>query len=114
MSYDTFYWIGVCATALAVLLVVGAVLFVAYATLLHGRFNLILFREGERRLSIASWHNARFARDDFEADDWPIGKRPFYLSYKLNDNRRLFIMCGTISGPRFGRVRGAHPEKMND
>lgn len=106
MSELAFYWIGV---GVVVTLGAIAILFVAvflYASLLHGRFSLIFFRKGERRISIASWYNAKLMNNEhFNADDFPIAPRPFYLSYRYG-NRRIFIMAGILEPHRhsFDRV----------
>ena len=111
---DAFYWIGVVVVGgLAVLAVIAAALWIYY-NLLSNRFNAILFRTSERRLSIASWHATRLVRKEqpeegWPADDWPINKRPFYLSCRVG-NRRLFLLAGLISGPRDRVIRGEHPE----
>ncbi|SFJ49108.1 hypothetical protein SAMN03159338_1546 [Sphingomonas sp. NFR04] len=108
---EAFYWIGVGATAAIATLLVLAALIWLYAVLLHGRFNLIFFRKGDRRLSIASWHNSQmFNQDAYWADDFPIGPRPFYLSYRVGGERRAFIMLGMIDACRHAPIHGKHPE----
>lgn len=116
---DAFYWIGVVVVCGLSVLVISVGLLWIYFNLLHDRFNAIMFRKSERRLSIASWHATRLIRkgqssdDDWPADDWPINKRPFYLSCRIG-GRRLFILAGLISGPRANIIRGAHPEGAGD
>jgi len=107
---------------LAGIIVAACAIFVvllAYFRFVDRRFSAILFRRGERRLSLASWHSGRLIskhdpQPDWQADDWPIGERPFYLSYRIGAEKRLFLMFGTMSGPRFGRVKGTHPDMDGD
>ena len=111
MSDSPFYWIGVgVSLTIAAAIVIGGLLLI-YAHLIHGRFNFILFRKGERRLSIASWCNARLMNDeDFTADDFPICERPFYASYRFG-KRRFFLLAGTHNQmSRHAVLRGEHPE----
>lgn len=112
---DVFHWIGVAAVATVAIAVVGAGLFWLYANFLHGRFSTILFRKGQRRLSIASWHQSRLLMrggdsqpNEWQADDWPVNERPLYLSFRVG-NRRLFILAGLLSNVRDSVIRGAHP-----
>ena len=106
-----FYWLGVGVAATVAVLAVAALLLFLYAKLLHGRFNLIFFRKGQRRLSIASWYNAKLMNDEhFHADDFVIGERPFYLSYEFSPDRRAFVMLGTIGSSRSMAIKGKHPE----
>jgi hypothetical protein len=112
MSHDAFYWIGLITSAVVICLAVMGVLFALYAYLIHRRFGLIFFRKGECRLSLASWHNTRLSTaTKFGATDWPIGKRPFILTYKLKPKLTLFIMFGTMSSARYNAVEGIHPEE---
>lgn len=110
MSAAIFYWVGV--FTIGVLCTVGgaAALFSGYAFLIHDRFNCIFFRAGERRLSIASWYSAKLMNDElWKADDFPIGRRPFYLSYRIGE-QRLFLMLGIHEGCRHMPIQGKHPE----
>ena len=107
---NMFFWIGLVVTALVVLAALLIGLFCLYFTFCHNRFNVILFRHGERRLSIASWYRAKLMNaPDFTADDWPIGPRPFYLSYRFNGERRVFIMLGVLECHRHAPIKGEHP-----
>lgn len=114
MTDQAFYWIGVgVVLALAALAVLAFAAFF-YANLIHNRFHFILFRKGQRRLSIASWYNARLMSDDyFTADDFPICARPLYASYRFGSHR-FFILAGTHSGSRHAVIRGEHPESRKD
>lgn len=109
MTDSAFYWIGLgVVLGLAVIALLAALIFL-YAHLLHGRFGLIFFRKGKCRLSLASWYNTRLMSDEhYCADDWPIGPRPFYLSYEIG-KRRLFVMAGTLAERRDSPIRGKHP-----
>ncbi len=105
-----FMWIGVVSTA--AIFLVGTIVTIVwlYANFVHNRFGLILFRKGERRISIASWHRTkRVDAVSFKADDWPIGARPFYLSYRFNGERRVFVMLGIIERHRNASIEGEHP-----
>lgn len=114
MGEAAFYWIGVgvvgclCAGAAIV------ALFWLYARFLHGRFGTIFFRRTERRISIASWYSSRLMSDEhYCADDWPIAQRPFYLSYELPSQRRLFVLVGILSPRRDMPIRGQHPDQAD-
>jgi len=110
MSGVVFYWIGVGAVSVITASAVLAGLTVIYAALLHGRFHLIFFRKTDRRLSLASWYNARMMSDEhFGADDFPIAQRPFLLSYNIG-KRRIFIMAGVMEDRRHSPIEGKHPE----
>lgn len=112
---DVFYWIGVSVVVVAAAFVAIAGALWAYFNLIDGRFHAILFRKSARRLSIASWHESRLTRkgqtdsEDWPADDWPVNKRPLYLSCRIGQ-RRLFMLAGLLSGPRDRVIRGEHPE----
>jgi len=104
-----FYWIGVgvVLTIAALAIIIGLIWI--YAWVIHRRFNAILFRKGQRRLSLASWYNSRLmGNPNFNADDWPIGERPFYLSYRIG-SKRLFVLAGLMTGPRHAVITGQHP-----
>ena len=107
---EAFYWIGLIFTATLCLLGLLIAVLWLYFTFVHGRFSAILFRRGERRISIASWYRAKLmAAEDYTADDWPIGPRPFYLSYRFNGERRLFLMLGIMERHRHAPIKGKHP-----
>lgn len=107
-----FYWIGVGVVSTLAVAIVAFVLFFLYARFLHERFSWILFRKGERRLSLTAWYNSRLMSDEhFHADDFPIGKRPFYLSYEFARDRRVFVLFGTVGARRSMAVSGTHPEE---
>lgn len=116
-----FQWIGIAVCAAFAFISVAFVMLKLYFTLLHDRFGLIFFRPSQRRLSIASWSNAKIqpvGRDDpepdkFGFDDWPINKRPFYLSYEIG-RRRAFILIGMLDGPRYNVGKGLHPDKAGE
>lgn len=106
----SFYWIGVGVTLTLAVAAIGAALIVLYAWLIRDRFGAILFRKSQRRLSLASWYNAKLLSDvEWMADDMPIGERPLYLSYRVGE-RRLFILIGTLGRYRHAPIRGRHPE----
>lgn len=112
---DAFHWIGIAVTAIAGICLALFIILRAYFSLIHGRFGAILFRKSPRRLSIASWHRTRLVglSNDPEdthhnADDWVVNERPFYLSYEVL-GIRLFILAGTLKGPRYSSIRGEHP-----
>lgn len=108
---DAFYWIGVAVVAVAALAAALYALAWMYFRGVHGRIGAILFRKGERRLSLTSWHPSRLLSDKhYTADDWPINERPFYLSYQIG-RRRLFVMAGALEPMRSAAVRGKHPEE---
>lgn len=110
MADAAFYWIGVGVALTLAVAAIGAALIYLYAWLIHDRFGWIIFRRPERRLSLASWYNAKLMNDtDWGIDDMPIGPRPFYLSYRIGE-RRLFIMIGTLGAYRHSIARGKHPE----
>ena len=110
MTDTLFWWIGVGATSLIGLAVLAFVAARMFFSLVYRRFHYSLFRKTERNLSVASWLNTRlFGSEGFAFDDWPIGPRPFFLSYRFNGERRVFVMLGTMSGPRFSAGRGTHP-----
>lgn len=112
-----FSAIGFAVVALVVLAAVLFVLAWVYFNLIEGRFGAILFRRSPRRLSLASWHQTRLVQKgesddelltDWPADDFPIGERPFYLSYQVG-KRRLFIMAGRLGEHRSAVIKGKHP-----
>lgn len=110
-----FYWIGIGAVALAMIAVVFVAALFFWSRCIKGRFSAILFRKGERRLSIASWYAGKLLRtdgesrdDDWPADDWPIGERPFYLSFRIGECR-LFLLAGMLSPRRSSSIKGIHP-----
>lgn len=107
-----FYWIGVVACGALAVCIAGYVVLLAYFRLIYRRFSAILFRKSRRRLSIASWHSSRIMRQDGEndhyADDWVVNERPLYVSCRIGD-RRLFILAGTLKGPRSSVLKGDHP-----
>lgn len=113
-----FHIIGFVATCLAVLAALAGVCLFLWAKLIYQRFHWIPFRKGQRRLSLASWHNTRIMQmgnEDpdpavFTFDDWPIGPRPFYLSYRFGD-RRFFVMLGIMGSVRNTIGKGKHPEQ---
>jgi predicted membrane-bound dolichyl-phosphate-mannose-protein mannosyltransferase len=100
-----FQWIGIAVCAAFAFLSVAFMMLKLYFTLLHGRFGLIFFRPSQRRISIASWHSTKLKPnglddpepDVFGFDDWPVNKRPFYLSYEIG-RRRIFILTGMLEG----------------
>lgn len=105
-----FYWIGIVVVGLAATVAILGALLWLYLTIFHGRFEAILFRKGERRISIASWYNAKLMNDEYWcADDWPVCERPFHLSYRLGE-RRLFLLLGTLGPHRHSVIKGMHPE----
>lgn len=113
---EAFYWIGVAVSALAILAIVGVALLLFWGRLIHGRFHAILFRKGQRRLSVAAWHGSRLVSkqaDDglYDFDDWPVNERPLYLSYRLGQKRRLFFLAGMMTGRRSSVGKGRHPEE---
>lgn len=108
---SAFYWIGVGVVGLLVIAAVLIGLIWIYANLIHGRFELKLFRKTQRRLSIAAWHQSRLscrADDEWPADDFPVNERPFYLSY-LVGGKRLFLMACVLSDNRWNSIKGKHP-----
>ncbi|MBF5091961.1 hypothetical protein F1640_18575 [Novosphingobium sp. NBM11] len=110
---DLFHWIGVVTVAAISIAVLAAGGLTFYGYCIEGRFHTILFQRGSRRLSLASWRNFKGIGDNsYQADDWPIGPRPFYLSYRYSRERRLFLMFGTMSGPRNRVLSGErHPNE---
>lgn len=115
MGESAFYWIGIVVVGLFVLASVLFVIGWLYANLLHGRFHLILFKRGVRRLSLASWHQTKVmakgkerSDDDWPADDFPINERPFFLSYNIH-GRQFFIMLGWLGPWRNVSIKGKHP-----
>lgn len=109
------WWTGAVVVALASIAAIGFALLWLWANLIHDRFSAIFFREGKRRISLASWHQSKISMrgegpslDDWPADDHVIGPRPFYLSYKIG-KRRLFIMAGTLGLYRHSSIKGRHP-----
>lgn len=114
---DIFYWIGVTVSILAGLAGVAVSLLLIYGLFISGRFGLIFFRKSPRQLSIASWHETKLLKkwdraddmDDWPADDYPIGPRPFYLSYRFRGQKHLFVMVGYHTGHRHIPIRGLHP-----
>jgi hypothetical protein len=114
MSDTAFYWIGVGVSLTVAATLVLVCLIILYAWLIHGRFSWIPFRKSQRRLSIASWYNARLMNDtEFMVDDFPIGPRPLYISYKIG-NHRLFILIGRLEQYRHASIHGKHPEHEGD
>lgn len=110
MSDVAFYWLGVGVALTVAVAVTVVALGYLYAILIHDRFGLIFFRKTQRRLSIASWYNAKLMNDEhFHADDWPVNERPFYLSYEIGE-RRLFVMAGILEPRRNMPISGKHPE----
>lgn len=110
---DLFHWIGIVTVTVLALAAAAAFALVFYGYCIDGRFHMILFQRGSRRLSLASWRNFKGICDNtYQADDWPIGARPFYLSYRYSRDRRLFMMFGTMSGPRERALAGPpHPNE---
>lgn len=116
-----FQWIGIAVCAAIALISVAFVMLKLYFTMLHGRFGLILFSPSQRRISIASWHSTKLkpiGRDDpgpdmFGFDDWPVNRRPFYLSYEIG-RRRVFILIGMLEGHRYNVGKGQHPTKPEE
>lgn len=109
---DIFYWIGVVTVALLGFAATAVALIAAYVFLIHDRFNVIFFRKGQRRLSIASWHSSKLVdQDTFEVDDFLINERPLYVSYRFG-RRRAFVMFGLLSDPRYRALWGKHPEEQ--
>lgn len=107
-----FYWIGAGVVSTIAAITIAAVLFILYARYIHERFHLIFFRKGQRRLSIASWYMSRLISDEhYHADDFPIGERPFYLSYRIGRERRIFMMLGIVGPARHMAVSGEHPDE---
>lgn len=107
--------IGAIVVTLAAALFIAWVIAFLYFRLIHSRFNVIFFKRGVRRLSIASWHPSRLTyngdvRGDTEwpADDHVINERPFYLSYRIG-RRRYFVMMGHIGDIRSNVIKGTHP-----
>jgi hypothetical protein len=112
MGDELFWWVGYLVVVIAGLLAILFVLGWAYFQLIHGRFGAIIFRKGDRRLSIASWYNGRLMSDDhFTADDYPICERPLYLSYRVGGHR-IFFMAGTLGPHRHAVIKGEHPDKQ--
>lgn len=114
IAWPGFQWFGLVIAGIIVGMAALLGLLIAYYRLVHRRFGFILFRKGPRRLSIASWNNARLLsrgqETPWRADDWPVCERPFYASCRIG-NRRLFILAGTIpDSPRFNAVEGVHPD----
>ena len=115
MGIEAFYWIGLAVSVVVAVAIFGFGLLWVYVNVLSNRFSAILFRTSPRRLTIAAWHESRMvvkghdADDDWPADDWPINKRPLYLSCRIGQ-RRLFILAGVLSGPRYRVIHGEHPE----
>ncbi|MCW2405051.1 hypothetical protein M2336_001680 [Sphingobium sp. B1D7B] len=111
MSDQFFWWTGAIVIALLAASAFAYCIIWLYANFIHERIGHILFRKTERRISIASWYNARLMSDEFyKADDWPICERPLYLSYELPSHRRLFIMIGKLEPRRDAPIQGTHPE----
>lgn len=110
MTDAIFMWIGV--VFVGALALIGGIMLVGflYYALIHKRFNFILFRKGERRISIASWYKYMWQGEmRAKADDWPVCERPFYASYRIG-KRRLFILSGSIpDAPRSSVIEGTHP-----
>ena len=118
MGIEAFYWIGLAVSVVAAVAVIGFGLLWIYVNLLSDRFSATLFRTSPRRLTIAAWHESRAVfkgqasnDDDWPADDWPVNKRPLYLSCRIGQ-RRLFLLAGVLSGPRYRVIRGEHPENQ--
>lgn len=116
LAMSIFQCVGIAVCALLAFLLIAFAGLKLYFTLLHGRFELILFRRTQMRLSLASWYGVKvkpIAGHDpdpnlFSFDDWPINERPFYLSYRIG-RCRPFIMIGMLEGPRFNAGKGKHP-----
>lgn len=115
-SFDTIaMWAGYGLAGLAVAALTGFALLLVYAKLIYRRFYIIPFRRTQRVLSLSSWHHSRLVskkdpQPGWSADDWPIGRRPFFLSYEIGQ-RRVFIMLGTMNRqPRHSAVKGEHPD----
>lgn len=104
------YYFGAAVLIVLTLGAIGLAGLVFYARLLHDRFELIFFRRGEQKLSIASWHSSTLDRNGktFKADDWPICDRPFYLSYRIG-TKRYFILLGLLLKHRPSVIEGEHP-----
>jgi hypothetical protein len=110
VSGQVFYWVGLATVIALAVASAGFALLFLYAKLIYRRFQLIPFRRGKRRLSLASWHSSRLTTAiHYDADDFPIGLRPFYLSYRVGQTR-YFIMLGTHGPSRFSPIQGKHPE----
>ena len=110
-----FYGIGAIVVYGLALGAAGYIALFLYFLFIDGRFGAIFCRKGERRLSIAAWHRTRLVGlgNDPEdtrhsADDWVVCERPFYLSYDLGE-KRMFILAGTLKGPRHSILKGEHP-----
>ena len=105
-----FYWIGVGAVGAITIAAVFVGLVFAYFYLIAGRFQLILFRKTQRRLSLAAWHGAKLMSDEyFHADDFPITQRPLFASYRIG-KRHLFFMAGLYEDRRHMPISGKHPD----
>ena len=110
MDKAVFYWIGVGVVSTVLVVALLAAAFIMYAWLLHGRFQLIFFRKTERRLSLAAWYSSRLMSDaGYNADDFPIGKRPLLIAYRVR-GRHLFLMLGIFGERRHMPIFGQHPE----
>ena len=111
-----FYWIGVGVVLSVGGLLALAVIFWLYANLIHRRFGLIFFARRRRRLSIALWYAAKVMPtsapdrdDDWRADDFPINRRPFLLTYRIG-RRSYFLMAGYLAPRRHMQIEGKHPD----
>jgi hypothetical protein len=105
-----FYWIGVGVVATVAVAAILVALLYAYMLFISGRFQFILFRKTERRMSLTAWYNAKLMNDEhYHADDFPISQRPLFASYRVG-KRQLFFMTGFLEDRRHMPISGKHPE----